>query len=110
MPTWLAAVIMLLALAGIVSARKYLRSHRALQILCTVFCIFFGSGLCRIHRADGAACRCGAKSSARSVGSPLQANERAKPAGSLSCRQVLCNAPIAPGAIRSTGQIREIIL
>ena len=36
----LAAVIMLLALAGIVSARKYLRSHRALQILCTVFCIF----------------------------------------------------------------------
>lgn len=41
MPTWLAAVIMLLALAGIVSARKYLRSHRALQILCTVFCIFW---------------------------------------------------------------------
>ena len=40
MPTWLAAVIMLLALAGIVSARKYLRSRRALQILCTVFCIF----------------------------------------------------------------------
>lgn len=36
MPTWLAAVIMLLALAGIVSARKYL----PLQILCTVFCIF----------------------------------------------------------------------
>lgn len=40
MPTWLAAIIILLALAGIVSARKYLRSHRALQILCTVFCIF----------------------------------------------------------------------
>ena len=40
MPTWLAAVIMLLALAGIVLAWKYLRSRRALQILCTVFCIF----------------------------------------------------------------------
>ena len=40
MPTWLAAVIMLLALAGIVSARTYLRSRRSLQILCTVFCIF----------------------------------------------------------------------
>ena len=39
MPTWLAAVILLLALAGIVSARKYLRSRRALQILCTVFCL-----------------------------------------------------------------------
>ncbi len=38
MPTWLAAVILLLALAGIVPARKYLGSRRVLQILCIVFC------------------------------------------------------------------------
>ena len=40
MPTWLAAVIMLLALAGIVLARKYLRSRRALLFLCTLLWIF----------------------------------------------------------------------
>ena len=36
MPTWLAAVILLLALAGIVPARKYLHGRRTLQILCIV--------------------------------------------------------------------------
>lgn len=39
MPTWLAAVILLLALAGIVPARKYLHGRRTLQILCIVFCL-----------------------------------------------------------------------
>ena len=38
MPTWLAAVILLMALAGIVPVRKYLGSRQTLQILCIVFC------------------------------------------------------------------------
>ena len=38
MPLWLAVVLLLLALGGIVLCRRYLRHDRSAQILCIVAC------------------------------------------------------------------------
>ena len=38
MPLWLAVVLLLLALGGIVLCRRYLRHDRSAQVLCLVVC------------------------------------------------------------------------
>ena len=38
MPLWLAAVLLVLAAAGIVLCRKYLRGSKTAYILCLLFC------------------------------------------------------------------------
>ena len=38
MPLWLAAVLLLLAIAGIIAACKGLRNARTLRIVCIVIC------------------------------------------------------------------------
>lgn len=38
MPLWLAVVLLLLALGGIVLCRRYLRHDRSAQVLCIVVC------------------------------------------------------------------------
>lgn len=38
MPLWLACVILLLAVSGVVLARRYLGAHRNARMLCINFC------------------------------------------------------------------------
>ena len=38
MPLWLACVILLLAVSGVVLARLYLGAHRNTRMLCITFC------------------------------------------------------------------------
>lgn len=38
MPFWLAVVLLVLAAAGIVLCRKYLRKHKTAYTLCLLFC------------------------------------------------------------------------
>ena len=38
MPLWLACVILLLAVSGVVLARRYLGAHRNARMLCITFC------------------------------------------------------------------------
>lgn len=38
MPLWLACVILLLAVSGVVLARRYLGTHRNARMLCISFC------------------------------------------------------------------------
>ena len=38
MPLWLAAVLLVLAAAGIVLCRKYLRGSKTAYVLCLLFC------------------------------------------------------------------------
>lgn len=39
MPLWLACVILLLAVSGVVLARRYLGAHRNARMLCITFCM-----------------------------------------------------------------------
>lgn len=41
MPLWLACVILLLAVSGVVLARRYLGAHRNARMLCITFCTIF---------------------------------------------------------------------
>lgn len=38
MPLWLACVILLLAVSGVVLARRHLGAHRNARMLCNTFC------------------------------------------------------------------------